>query len=190
MERKEFLKYCFDVTLYIAKWHGNSVATIASNWESHIPVCKVRRRVKRGVKEVRQPHLINSYNTGMGGIDLVDCLLKAYRPTVRGKKWYWPLFVNLLSTAVVAAWKIHCQIGDKKITYIDFRRQVTPCLLKIQQHRKIESSVAAELPLDVHFDGVKHFLGPAKTKIDVKCAKKIQEVCVHKMQHLPLWGAW
>ena len=58
----------------------------------------------------------------MGSVDLMDRLLKAYRPTIRGKKWYWPLFVNLLNTTVVDAWKFHCQIGDKKITYIDFRK--------------------------------------------------------------------
>ena len=74
------------------------------------------------------------------------------------------LFVNLLDTTVVAAWKIRCQIGDKKITYIDFRRQVTLYLLKIQQHRKIQSSIAAELPLDVHFDRVKHFVGLETTQ--------------------------
>ena len=75
MERKEFLKYCCDATLYMytAKWHDNSVVTIANNWECHIPVYKVRRRVKRGVKEVPQPHLINSYNKGMGSVDLMDC---------------------------------------------------------------------------------------------------------------------
>ena len=93
----------------------------------------------------------------------MNCLLKAYRPTIRSKKWYWPIFVNLLNT-VVAAWKIHCQIRDTKITYIDFRRYVTRCLLKIQQHREIKSSVAAELPLDIHFYGVNHFLGPATTQ--------------------------
>ena len=97
------------------------------------------------------------------GVDLMDRLLKAYCPTIRGKKEYWLLFVNLLNTTVVAAWKIHCQIGDKKITYIDFRRQVTLCLLKVQQHREIESSVAAELPLNVRFHRVNHFLGPATT---------------------------
>ena len=94
----------------------------------------------------------------------MDRLLEAYRPTIRAKKWYWPLFVNFLNTTVVTAWKIHCQIGDKKITYIDFRRQVTLCLLKGTQNREIESSVAAELPLYVHFDAVNHFLGPATTQ--------------------------
>ena len=118
-------EYCCGVTVYIAKWHDHSVVTIASNWESHTPVHKVKRRVKGGVKEVPQPHLINSYNKEMRGVDLMDRLLEAYRPTIRGKKWYWPLFANLLNTTVVAAWKIHCQIKDNKITHIDFRRQVT-----------------------------------------------------------------
>ena len=55
---------------------------------------------------------------------------------------------------------------------------MTLCLLKVQPHREIESSVAAELPLDVSFDGVNHFLGPATTQGRCKmCKKKIQEVC-------------
>ena len=44
------LEYCCDGTVYIAKWHDNSVVTIASNWESYTPVPKLRRRVKEGVK--------------------------------------------------------------------------------------------------------------------------------------------
>ena len=69
------MEYCCDETVIFAKWHENSVVTIASNWESHTTVHKVRRRVKRGAKEVPQPHLINSYNKRMGGVDLMDCLL-------------------------------------------------------------------------------------------------------------------
>ena len=94
----------------------------------------------------------------------MDRLWEAYRLTILGKKRYRPLFVNLLNTMVVATWKIYCQIGDKKITYIDFGRQVTLCLLKGQQHQEIESNVATELPLDIHFDAVNHFLGPATTQ--------------------------
>ena len=30
-------KYCCYGTVYIAKWHDNSVVTIARNWESHTP---------------------------------------------------------------------------------------------------------------------------------------------------------
>ena len=40
-------KYCCDGTVYIAKWHKNSVVAIASNWESHTPVHKVKGRCKK-----------------------------------------------------------------------------------------------------------------------------------------------
>ncbi|KRZ47312.1 hypothetical protein T02_13905 [Trichinella nativa] len=33
------------------------------------------------------PNIVRSYNTGMGGVDL---LAAAYRPTIRSEKWYWP----------------------------------------------------------------------------------------------------
>ena len=67
-------------------------------------------------------------------------------------------------------------------------REVTLCLLKVQQHRELESSAAAELPLDVQFDGVNH-LDLQQRKVDVKCAKKYKKY-VHKMQHSSPLGAW
>ena len=79
-------EYCCDGIVYIAKWHDNSVVTIASNWESHTPIYNVRRRVKGVVKKVSQPHLINSSNKEMGGVDLLYRLLEAYLPTILDKK--------------------------------------------------------------------------------------------------------
>ena len=67
---------------------------------------------------------------------------------------------------------------------------MTLCLLKIQQHREIKSSVAAELPLDVHFDRVNHFLGPATTQSQRKVCKKKYKKYVHKMQYSSPWKAW
>ena len=117
----------------------------------------------------------------------MDHLWEAYRPTIRGKKRYRPLFVNLLNTTVVAAWKIYCQIGDKKVTHIGFRRQVTLCLLKGQQHREIESNIAAELSLDVLFDAVNHFLGPATTQGRRKvCKKKYKKVCAQNARFISM----
>ena len=88
LQKQEYgcFEYCCDGTVYIVKWHDNSVVTIASNWESHTSVHKVRCQVKGAVKEVSQPNLINSYNKGMGNINLMDRLLEAYHPTICGKK--------------------------------------------------------------------------------------------------------
>jgi hypothetical protein len=55
-----------------------------------------------GKSQVAQPLMIVNYTAGMGEVDLLDRLLGAYRPQIKGKKW-WPLFVNLLNMAVVAS---------------------------------------------------------------------------------------
>ena len=74
--------FCTDGKVFVAKWHDNSIVTIASNCETHIPLHKVNRRVKGGNKEVTHPHLINSYNKGMGGVDLMSRLLETYRRVI------------------------------------------------------------------------------------------------------------
>ena len=90
---------------------------------------------KRGVKKdkdcsVTQPNLITDYNIGMGSVDVLDCLLGSYRPTTRNKKWYWLLLIKALNISIVAAWRIHCHVEVSKMNHLDFRREITLCLLK------------------------------------------------------------
>ena len=92
-EERGTFDFCSDGKVYFAKWHDNSIVTIASNLENHQPVHKARRRVKGGEKQVPQPHLLCSYNKRMGGVDLKDRLVESYRPSMRGRKWYWPLLL-------------------------------------------------------------------------------------------------
>ena len=117
--------------------HDNSIVTIASNCETHIPHHKVNRRVKGGNKEVTQPHHINSFNKGIGGVDLMDRLLETYRPVFRVKKWYWPLFINLLNVSVVAAWRIHCILEKaNKLSHLEFRRYICSLLAKSRSAKR------------------------------------------------------
>ena len=82
---------------FVANWHVNSVVTTANNWKTPTPLHKVIRRVKDGIKEITQPHLINSCTKNMDGVDLMDRLLESHCPVSRDKKWYWALFINLLN---------------------------------------------------------------------------------------------
>jgi hypothetical protein len=69
----------------------------------------------------------------MGGVDLFDRLLSSYRPMLRRKKRWWPLLMNVLNAAVVAGWHLHCQVlGAKALSHLEFRRQVTLTLIRVQ----------------------------------------------------------
>ena len=152
--------YRSDGKVYICKWNDNSVVSVASNWLGHLPLHQVRRRVKNVPDtQVTQPHLIHLYNKGMGGVDLMDRLLSSYRPMIRGKKWYWPLFINALNITIVAAWRAHCAIEETPLSHLNFRREVTICLLKLghpQPRTQVGGGISAVLPDGVRRDGVGH----------------------------------
>ena len=95
----------------------------------------------------------------MGGVDLMDRLLAAFRPTIRGKKWWWPLFLNVVNVSVVAAWRLYCNIAKQKMDHLTFLREVTLCLLKTEQNEPRVQISGGPHPglLDcLRFDGVGH----------------------------------
>ncbi|KRX82830.1 PiggyBac transposable element-derived protein 3 [Trichinella sp. T6] len=128
--------YRSDVKFYVAKWHDNSLVTVASSWQTHNPVHKSKRRIEGQRRDISQPNLIRSHNTGMGGVDLLDRFSLACRPSIRGKKWYWSLFMNVLNVAAVAAWRIHCKAKRKSLRHLEFRRQVLLRLLQGDRQEK------------------------------------------------------
>ena len=92
--------YRYDGLVYVAKWNDNSIVHVCSNYSTHEPVHKCKRRVKGATLDVPPPHLMSAYNKGMGGVDLLDRLSASYRPSIRGKIWYWPLFTNVLNVSL------------------------------------------------------------------------------------------
>ena len=97
------------------------IVNIAGNFATHQPLQKVLQRVKRNPNtSVDMPMLVKLYNTGMGGVDVVDQLLGSYRSSIRGKKWYWPLVINGLNISIVAAWHFHCALAAKPMSHLVF----------------------------------------------------------------------
>ena len=141
------------------KWMDNSTVCIASNSLTHKPTHVVRRYVKPNPNQsVLQPHLIHQYNAGMGSVDVLDHLLSSYRPMLRGKKWWWPLFLNAINLSVVAAWKVYHQMNGGEMDHLSYSREIVMCLMKVDT--PAATNVAAghrvDLPNDVRFDGVGH----------------------------------
>ncbi|KAK0169497.1 hypothetical protein PV327_011534 [Microctonus hyperodae] len=69
----------------------------------------------------------------MGGVDLHDNGVANYRISIRGKKWWWPLWIQCLDSAVVNAWKLHCLVtaskNAKPMSQLHFKNTVAKSLL-------------------------------------------------------------
>ena len=146
---------------------------IASNWENHEPVHKARRR---GEKQVPQPHLVCSYNKGIGGVDLMDRLLNFIVQVYR-IKWCWPLLINVVNRSVVAAWRLHCKTCQENLLHLQFRSQITLCLLKAGPQRVRKLEFAGILPEDVRYDGMDHTLGSTSQARCKVCSKNTKNMC-------------
>jgi hypothetical protein len=125
--------YRFDKSnlIFAVKWNDNAVVTLASNFQSHEPLLTARRysRTEKKVVTVHQPNLISAYNANMGGMDMVDNFIAKYRIAIKGKKWWWPLFINYVDIAVCNAWSLHRRNHGKGMDLLEFRRRVAISLL-------------------------------------------------------------
>ncbi|XP_055308211.1 piggyBac transposable element-derived protein 2-like [Sitodiplosis mosellana] len=83
--------YRFDTTneILMARWNDNADVKMITNFETIEPLKTTRRydRKQKRIAAFHQPHLINSYNQHMGGVDLHDNAAASYRVNVRGKKF-------------------------------------------------------------------------------------------------------
>lgn len=79
---------------------------------------------------------------------------------IRGKKWYWQLFINLINVALTSPWTFHCKVDQDKLLHVEFRRLVTLCLLKADVPQLARApGGAASLPGDIRYDGMNNILG-------------------------------
>lgn len=140
--------YLFDKTngILVVRWMDNSEVTIATNYDTVEPIVTVKRynREKKKKIGVPQPHVFNSYNKHMGGVDLHDNGVANYRISVRGKKWWWPLWVQCLDSAVVNAWKLHCFVAastkEKPIPQLQFKNFIVKKLLLMSEDSDSETT--------------------------------------------------
>ena len=105
-------------------------------------------------------------------------LLAKYRPGIRGKKWYWPLFSNALNLSVVAAWRLHCNLAEDSLSHLDFRRETALCLLKSVSPRMHRGQrKMTELPIDIRYDGSGHAKQSCKQGRCAVCKKNARYQC-------------
>ena len=152
----------------VTQWRDNAIVTVGTNYSNVHPVKKVQRWVKgQGRTQVEMPLLIDDYNKGMGGVDTMDQLLGSYRPTLRSKKWWWPLLNNVLNVAMVAAYKTYTYTSRAKVqlSHLEFVTEVAEVLVRADHRARMRlGGPTAQTPAQVRKDGINHHITSAKSQ--------------------------
>lgn len=93
--------------------------------------------------------------------------LANYRTRILGKKWWWPLFVTALDSALVNSWKIYNIVNDKnKMSQIDFKSYIALRLLKLDLQKA--KPISLRVPIEVRQDQSGHII----VKHELKCRRR------------------
>ncbi|GBM26653.1 PiggyBac transposable element-derived protein 2 [Araneus ventricosus] len=128
-EMKEF-RGAFDYTyneingIFDLVWKDNQIVKMLSNHLDALPLGRGQRWSRTEKKHVLipKPDAIANYNKNMGGVDKLDWNIQKYRTKIRGKKWYFPIFINAVDRVLVNADTIYC-IANKELSLLNFRRE-------------------------------------------------------------------
>lgn len=173
--------YRSDGKILICAWKDSATVMLATNFDSVHPVRQCQRYSFKDHKKVLidQPNVVREYNRKMGGVDIYDKLLGAYRPTIKGKKWWYNLFVNCLNTLVVASWKFYNYLHPSDhMSHLEFLRQVTVGLLKSKKTGRVRlGGRTSAVVSDVRKDQVGHFLESTSQGRCVFCQTNTRKKC-------------
>lgn len=169
-----------DNEVLICKWNDNSVVTVASNSQKVLPLNKVKRfsQAEKKYVYIDQPRLIQAYNENMGGVDRADQNISQYRTSIRGKKWYFPLFIHCVEMAIQNSWRLH-KANNGKLDQLEFRRSV--CIEILKTYKRTGKRGPSKLPSSIEFsryDKIDHMvLYQEKQRRCALCHKKANFIC-------------
>lgn len=164
-----------NVHLTVVRWNDNSIVTVASNIFSVEPLATVKRYNRKEHKDVQilQPDMIKQYNSYMGGVDLHDNAIANYRISIRGKKWWWPLFANTLDSTIANCWKLYRKVNNSNMTQLDFKSYIAVRLLKSDDAHASNITIGRPpkepVPNEMRFDRVGHVIFKHPDKLRRRC---------------------
>ena len=134
----------------IVRWKDNKAVGIASNFDPILLEVSVQRwfSESKSCIPIVQPYVIQMYNEYMGGVDHHDWLLEKHSILIRGKKWYWSIFMIILDMAVVNSFVLYRLIhGSNSISIKDFCRAIATTYLKLGYGSRVMRGRPLSLPL-------------------------------------------
>ena len=84
---------------------------------------------------VPRPALLQAYNECMGGTDQMDQAIPVYRPIIRNRKWYWPIFVYCMQVSLYNSWLMF-RVLEKECTFLEHIRVIATSYLRKHSYEK------------------------------------------------------
>lgn len=157
--------------IIICSWNDSSAVNVASNVHSVEPARSITRWSRKTNENiaVKQPNLINNYNKYMGGVDRADQNISLYRVSIRGKKWYYPIFTHCIDLAEHNAWQLHKSLGGK-LDHLSFRRRIATSILNCYGNpvKGPAKGISASSLFDIRYDRMDHLLTEIPRQTDGK----------------------
>lgn len=190
------MQYCttIDDGLSVVMWMDNNIVIMATNFDKINPVHRVSRFSKKERTRIliNQPHMVNHYNHNMGGIDRADQNVSLYRVSIKGKKWYFPIFCYMVDLSMHNAWQLYRKDGGT-LDQLEFRRRVSKQILEKYPDKSRKGRPSKSDHIDSRYDGMHHYikwndesqtLGRKTQLICRHCGKKTTTSC--KKCNIPL----
>eukprot|EP00117_Sycon_ciliatum_P002306 scpid50910/ scgid2388/ PiggyBac transposable element-derived protein 4 len=119
-----------DETVLTCSWPDKKQVTVLSTIHScEVVDVDIRdRRAPQGVRSVKKPSCIASYNSLMGGVDEADQMLSYYAFPHRHRRWYLILFHQLLEISVHNAKIIYNAMTGKDLDGKEFHKALIASL--------------------------------------------------------------
>lgn len=161
-------------------WKDNRGVYMASNKFGADTSNKCSRYCRKERKSVQVPipTMVERYNHGMGGVDLLDNLVACYRIPIRIKKWWFPLYTWSLSVSAVNAWRLRQRHTGQKEPYLNFLREL--CIGMLSHHgtkpTRKRSLVGGEPP-ESRFDNLGHWIVSTQLDAAGKAKRRNCKMC-------------
>ena len=162
-------RYDRDSGIMIVAWKDNKAVLCASTL-GYVEPLKHATRFDRKLKKrivIDCPYAVHLYNQTMGGVDRSDQNISLYRSNIRGKKWYYPLFLHAIDLAIGNAWLLYKLITKdrKPLDHLHFR-------LAVAQHFLSSAKALKRIPLvpNMRYENADHLVVYADGQVG-RCAK-------------------
>jgi hypothetical protein len=159
---KGFCTAVYNSDQVLCVWKDSKPVFVASN-KYHPDLnstCERYNRTEKKNMQVPIPDLIKQYNTGMGGVDLLDSQVAVYRVPFRIKKWYFPFWTWSIVVMAVNAWRLRQNVRGRKEPYLDFLRELV--VEMFARHGRPPVYRIQAPVTNTRYDGMNHWIEAAK----------------------------